>query len=156
MRKIPLTQGKEALVDDDLFETLSEYKWYATSEKHNNTYARSKRVGFMHHFVWGKKTLLDHINGNGLDNRRENLRGCTHIQNMYNRAPIKNRGSSFKGVSYEKLPNLTKPWRARITVNGKIINLGVFYTELEAAKAYNEAAVIYFKDFAYLNSIEGN
>lgn len=98
---------------------------------------------------------VDHINKNTLDNRLENLRLCTLLENMRNKPMQKNKiGSKYKGVFRTK--NRTK-WRARIytKIDSKTVcvNLGCFHTEKEAAEAYNEAAIIYHKEFASLNEI---
>ena len=94
---------------------------------------------------------VDHINHNRLDNRKCNLRVCTHQQNMQNRA--KGGGmSKYKGVVFDKRP-LNKPWISQITTNHKHHKLGYFKTELEAAKQYNCAARILFGQFALENKI---
>ena len=94
---------------------------------------------------------VDHINGDGLDNRRENLRVCTHHENM--RARHRAWGSSdYKGVSWHKQ---IQKWRAFIGSNGRILHLGCFTDEKEAARAYNEAALKYFGEFAVLNEVDG-
>jgi hypothetical protein len=95
-----------------------------------------------------KLVQVDHINGNGLDNRRENLRLVTPSQNMFNSKKPKNNTSGYKGIDYSKAE---KKYRARIGVLNKRINLGSFKTALEAAKAYDEAAKIYHGIYAKLN-----
>ena len=102
--------------------------------------------------------LVDHINGDKLDNRRENLRLATRGENEVNkrkRRTHKGRKptSKYKGVTKIK-DRRKKRWRAIITFQKRIIHLGNFYTEKEAAEAYNEAAKKYYGDFAYLNKIE--
>ena len=93
--------------------------------------------------------LVDHRNGDGLDNRRDNLRLATHSENMMNRPKIKSPTTSrFVGVYFDKARRL---WVARIHLNGKCIWLGRFATEIEAAKAYDEAAKKYHGEFARLN-----
>ncbi len=94
---------------------------------------------------------VDHINGNGLDNRRKNLRICTRLQNVRNTPKRKDTQSKFKGVHFLKKRD---KWIARIQVEGKRINSGYFNTELEAAKRYNELATKYHEEFAYLNPVD--
>jgi hypothetical protein len=91
----------------------------------------------------------DHINHNGLDNRKANLRPATQTQNIWHRRKFKSPSRSiFKGITWMKRENR---WRARITVNGRRLYLGSFDNELDAAKAYDEAAKKYHKEFAILN-----
>ncbi len=154
-REIGLTQGKVAVVDDDDFDCLNQYKWQA----HNNygygwyavrcSYGPRKRTIFMHRQVLGLRRgkLADHINGNGLDNRRSNLRLCTHSQNSANHQKRKGK-SKYNGVCWCKQ---YQKWRARICVDYKRIHLGRYDTEIEAAAAYDVAAVKHFGEFARLN-----
>ena len=97
-----------------------------------------------------KGMVVDHIDGNGLNNRRSNLRICTPRQNQWNRCPLKTRKqtSPFKGVQYPT--GKSRPY-ARIQYNGKTIHIGVFDSEVEAAQAYDRKAVELFGEFAYLN-----
>ena len=103
----------------------------------------------MHIFILGFKGI-DHIDGNGLNNQRNNLRKATHQENMMNRQSNKNSSSQFKGVHwYER----TNKWQARITFNQKRISLGYFTSEIDAAKTYNKKALELFGEFAKLNFI---
>lgn len=159
MKKIPLTRGKFALVDDEDFEWLNQWKWRVGARRNRSTIyavragrkAELKCTYFMHRIVTDCPDGLqvDHINHDGLDNRRENLRVCTRNGNQWNRRKTKARVSSiYKGVcSFKK----TKKWRALIKINGKKIYLGLFKQEIDAAKAYDTAAKKYFGEFAYLN-----
>jgi hypothetical protein len=163
---IPLTQGKAALVDRQDYENISKYKWYAkkyvTSGGKISYYAartqridgtKKRAVVFMHNEILGKKCgfLPDHINRNGLDNRRFNLRFATRQENGANREPNRNGASKYKGVSYYKNNLSPRKWAARITINGKKIWLGIFETEIEAAQAYDLAAIEHFGTFAKIN-----
>ena len=93
----------------------------------------------------------DHINGNTLDNRRINLRICTHQQNMWNKPISKLNKSGYKGVFYIKS---SKMYKASLKINNKLIIIGYFYFAKQAAKAYNEIAIKYHGEFANLNKID--
>lgn len=93
-----------------------------------------------------KGYVVDHINGNRFDNRKINLRICLQKENMRNRKA--NAGRKFKGIK-----RANSGWQARIGIDGKDIHLGTFPTEIEAAKAYNVAAVKYHKEYARLNDV---
>jgi hypothetical protein len=161
MKRIPLTRGKFALVDDDDYEDLSRFKWctlvddgraYACRQERQKD-GRQKKV-FMHRQIAGigQSHEVDHVNGDGLDNRRSNLRPCTHAENMRNRTRHHNNKSGYKGVSRVSRKHVVK-WRASIGLNGKHIHLGYFATKVAAAKAYNTAALKYFGHFAQLNIV---
>lgn len=152
-KEIPLTQGKIALVDaEDYSKVISaDTKWRA-QRSYNTWYAvRSIYPGgietsqMMHVFIMGSKGI-DHINGNGLDNRRENLRIASLSQNKQNEQKRKNGSSQFKGVHKHH----TK-WRAKITINHEIIFLGRFSEERDAAIAYDKAARKHFGEYACVN-----
>lgn len=160
VKKIPLTQGKFALVDDEDFEYLMQWKWYFC-----NGYAkRVKYLGggrhnekkehiFMHRIINNtpKGILTDHINGDKLDNRKINLRSCTNEQNVHNsRKPKrKNLTSRYKGVYRGK-----SSWIAQIRINKKLSYIGSFKTEIEAAEAYNNKTLEIRGEFGYLNEID--
>lgn len=93
--------------------------------------------------------VIDHINGNALDCRRKNLQSCTHQQNIRKQRHFATANSPYKGVM-----RFRDKWRARITVDGKTLHLGLFKTAMDAAKAYNEKAKELFGDFANLNEVE--
>lgn len=159
MQKIPLTQGQFALVDDADYEELSKYKWYANKNRSGIFYAwrvsknkngspekismHRQLLGLKH----GDKRQGDHINHNGLDNRRNNLRICTPQQNQFNQRK-KPKTSRYKGVSW---CSRTKKWMAGIQFDGKSIFLGRFRFEELAALAYDFAALKYFREFAKFN-----
>jgi len=158
-RRIPLTQGKFAIVDPEDYERLSKYKWQAA--KGNSTFYAERRVATGRgrkylHIVMHREVLkvpdgmfVDHINHNGLDNRKANLRPATYVENNRNRRKIKtNCCSRFKGVTWCKQ---RKKWQVFISFDGKQRRLGYFENEVEAAKAYDEAAKKYHKEFAVLN-----
>lgn len=152
--KIQLTKGLEAIVDDNDIELVNKYKWHSKFSKGN--YYASTRVGneivFLHNLLIGKKEGMevDHINQNGLDNTRGNLRHATKSQNRANVALRADNRSGYKGVS--QLRNTSK-WRAYIQCNKKWKELGRFNTPQEAALAYNNAATEMFGEFAWLNKI---
>lgn len=161
MKTIKLTKGLYAKVDDEDFERLNKYKWCAArnSSKSNIYYAitavkkdgKYKNVK-MHRLLLNppEGDVCDHINGDGLDNRKINLRSASNQQNAANRKQLGNNNTSgFKGVFWEK----GRYWAARIQVKGKNIRLGFFKTKEEAAMAYNEGAKKYYGNFARLNNI---
>lgn len=152
MKYIELTQGKRAVVDDDMFEELSKHKWhfgegYARRAEYKNGWSRLVR---MHHAVLPRPVNLfvDHINGDKLDNRRCNLRLVTKSQNMMNVGNRANTKSGFKGVSL-----FQKGWKAYINKDRKQIHLGCFNTPEKAAQAYNDAALKYHGEYARLNPL---
>jgi hypothetical protein len=152
MMKIPLTQGQVALVDDRDYRRLSAFKWYAHKGKGRFYAARregGKSPGFihMHRMILPASRLLviDHINGNPLDNRRRNLRACTFQQNLVN-SPARGGSSVYKGVSKHR-----KKWQLQLRKGGKLQYLGLFASEVQAAKRYDDAAKEAWGEFAWLN-----
>ena len=166
MRQIELNRGWFALVDDEDYEYLSQWKWKC--EEHNkdnihNQYARrhSKRrkgggyIGgvLMHRLILGiennPKLFVDHKNRNGLDNRKENLRIATKSQNSKNRRSAMNSSSQYLGVYWAKD---RRKWRVEIKAeSGERIRGGQYETEKDAAMAYDVLAKIYHGEFANLN-----
>ena len=159
-RVIPLTQGKFAIVDPEDYDALSKYKWYAV--KRGRQYYAVAKVGTkkgghrqkkvrMHRLIMKapKGKVVDHINHNGLDNRKANLRLATAQQNTWNKRKQKgNYSSQYKGVHWVKSEN---KWRSRITCNGKVIFIGRFDDEKAAAMAYDAKAKELFGEYASLN-----
>lgn len=158
-RRIPLTQGKYAIVDPEDFELLNKDKWYVQRTK-QMFYALRRAKGRERtngQTVWMHRSILpppegmctDHINNNSLDNRKANLRIATPAQNARNRRKMALKTSSkYKGVSYHAGQ---RKWCAAIRVNGQYKYFGLFQNEIDAAKAYDFAARKYHKDFAVLN-----
>lgn len=155
MKRIPLPGGKFSLVDEDDFEKLSKFRWCLTASgyAYHGFWKNGKCKNIrMHRMILGtiKKKITDHINHDKLDNRKSNLRICTNSQNQMNRLKQPNTKSSFKGVF--PIARLKK-FSAFIMKNKKIFRLGYFKTEIEAARAYNEAAKKHFGEFACLNKV---
>ena len=147
MKEIPLTRGKVAIVDDDAYEELSKYRWYCTNKGYATRTARP-RFGKRHEILMHRVIMqtparmeIDHINGNPLDNRRENLRVCKHSENLKNMKRYSNNTSGFKGVSWYKRDN---KWKTEIMINGKSTYLGLFDDKRVAAQAYDDAAKEHF------------
>lgn len=164
MKKIKLTQGKYALVDDEDFEYLNQWKWCAQKigsiyyAKRGYDWNKKKKcwneILSMHRVILGLHkgdgVCTDHIDGNGLNNRRCNLRACTKQQNQMNQGS-KVGTSKYKGVGVVPDSVSVKKWRARICINRNQKYLGYFDSEIEAAKAYDVAAKELFGEFANCN-----
>lgn len=155
MKEIPLTKGKVAIVDDCDYEELSKYKWCAARRKDGLAYyairsvwgnGKNKRI-FMHRVITEcpQGMQVDHIDGNGLNNTRANLRNATQSQNNANSRKPKSNKSGFKGVH---LHTQRKRWVAMIKINKKARYLGIFDTPELAHQAYCLAAKDLFGDFA--------
>lgn len=140
-KAIPLSQGKFALVDDADFDWLSQWKWYALKQPNTYYACRDVRINgkrktiWMHRLINGTPDdlLTDHINGDGLDNQRANLRSVTHQDNMINCARHVSGSSKYRGVSWHIRQGC---WIAQITVDRKNHYLGRFGTEDAAYAAY--------------------
>ena len=132
MKIIPLVTGIEVFVDDDDYENLINFRWRVTRERYAISQINGKEV-LMHRLILKtpKGFGRDHKNGNGFDNRKENLRICTRSENQKNK---KSSGKSkYIGVSWNKWHN---KWTAQININGKVKWLGYFQDELSAARKY--------------------
>ena len=149
MRKIELTQGKVALVDDADYELVSQYKWSIGSAGYACRSYMIKRQVFnvlMHRLIMGNpEQPVDHINRDKLDNRRENLRIATHGINRQNVAEVANL-TGFRGVSFHK-----GKYRVLIAHNKKRHYLGRFDDPVKAAEAYDRKALELYGTHAYLN-----
>lgn len=155
MKQINLTRGMVALVDDDDYKSLLKYTWYFSSSGYaaSSTWDGKKNVHFtMHRLLLNikKGIFIDHIDNNKLNNQRSNLRKCTHSQNCMNTYFPKGK-SKYKGVAFLKKRN---KWVAQITANGKYKYLGEFIVEEDAARAYNEAAIVLHGQFARINEVK--
>jgi hypothetical protein len=160
-KTIPLSKGKYAIVDDADYEYLSQFKWYAF--KGRNTYYAKRTLPFsdgkhrkvyMHREIMGAgdDALIDHEDGNGLNNTRDNLRLATRSQNNYNRISQPGSSSPYKGVTWSKC---AQKWQAQIKKNRHQMYLGLYDLPEDAARAYDIAAIQYFGDFAKLNFEKG-
>lgn len=149
---VPLTRGKFAIVDESDVERVAEYSWCAIP--HRRTWyadARIRGKGVrMHRFILGEfaPAIVDHINGDGLDNRRNNMRSATPAQSQANRRHTKRGIGSFRGVTPS--PTAGK-WVAQISIDDKNVYLGTFSTVTEAAVAYDCAAIAARGDYAIVN-----
>lgn len=166
--EIQLTQGKVAIIDDDDMDLVQGFTWKADKGLYT-FYANTpiphpvrtellpsgrkpRTVQSMHRLLmglsFGDKRCVDHIDGNGLNNQRANLRIATTSQNAMNKRSQSGSTSSFKGVSFNRQ---NRKWQAIITVNGTTRRLGNFDTEEEAALRYDEAARYLHGEFAMTN-----
>jgi len=158
MKEIPLTQSKIAIVDDDMFEELSKHKWYFEGRyaaRISSLHLGKQKLIRMHRTICSTPDGMetDHINGDKLDNRRENLRICTRAENSRNKRKRAHNTSGYKGVYWYKQD---KKWEAQIEIEGKNIHLGYFEDLLNAARAYDAAAIKLHGSFARTNFQEVN
>lgn len=160
MKQIPLGGGHFTLVDDKDFEELSKYKWRLSKSDKGHYYARRssyRETGKKTHVFMHRQTLnppkgmpVDHINNNGLDNRRSNIRVVTTSQNIIRIPKVQTGISKYKGVRFSKARN---GWYANFEYMGKRYFRGYFKTEEEAALAYNRLAVLYQPGIAHINMV---
>ncbi len=159
-RYIPLTQDKYTIVDKEDYKLVKEYSWFAL--KSRGTFYACRNItndyGFqlttsLHNILCTppEGLQIDHIDGDGLNNRQNNLRIVTYSQNCMNRRKSIGKSSKYKGVSYRKDRS---SWISYIRVNSTLIYIGYFHSEVDAAKAYNRVAAIHFGEYAYLNKID--
>lgn len=157
MKEIPLTRGQVAIVDDEDFFRLSQFSWYA--RKSRLTYYANRTIKVngrnrtiqMHREVLGltdSKIYSDHIDGNGLNNQKSNLRPATCAQNLSNRGRPSRGNLPYKGIGFD---NRYGNWYGVICCNYKKKRLGTYATPEEAARAYDKAARELFGEFARLN-----
>ena len=154
--EIPLSQGKVALVDKEDYDELSKYKWsalrhrnlYYAGRGHRDPETGKKSVIFMHRQILNtpKGMFTDHISGDGLDNRRSNLRICTHAENNRNVGKPRTNTSGYKGVVWNR-----GKWVAQIWAEGKLKNLGRFESKELAYEAYCQASKKYRGEFSRLD-----
>ena len=158
MMEIGLTQDRVALVDDEDFEYLNQFRWCALKVKNtfyavrNSVGANGKRMTVLMHRIINETPdglEVDHIDSNGLNNQKNNLRNCTHAQNLRNQKKNKNNTSGFKGVFWKKDK---KKWQASLRVNNKDLHVGYYKDKINAAYAYNDAAIKYYGEFAKINN----
>lgn len=156
MREIALTKGLVTVIDDADFDMLAAYRWHAASSggafyaKHSQSVDGKSRPLWMHRFIMGSPVgmIVDHIDGNPLNNRRANLRVVTHAQNMKNQRKSQKKGgcSPYKGVSRRG-----SKWIMQMKADYVQIRSGPYETALEAAFAYDEMARKHHGEFARLN-----
>jgi hypothetical protein len=159
--ELTLQRGFICLIDDEDYELIKDRNWhvqeyeggkwrYAVTRSYPPETVKESKIR-MHRFLLGAKPgeMVDHINANGLDNRRSNLRLATQTNNQANRRKFVGK-SKFKGVSWTTNKGL---WRAAIFRQGRTHLLGYFTCEIEAAKAYNEASLRFDGEFARLNPV---
>ena len=154
MREIPLTQGKIALISDEWYSFISLWGWHYHPHGYavRNTRVEPRSLLPMHRVIMGTLGLheveVDHIDGNRLNNQVSNLRIVTLAQNRRNRKRQSTNQTPYKGVGLHGWK-----YRARIGIEGRMIQIGTYATAIEAAQAYNEAAIIHHGEFARLNEL---
>lgn len=162
--EIELTKGQVAYIDEEDYELVSRHSWSATEKGHRRT--RYARAGVrdadgknytirMHRLILGLEKgdgiIVDHINGNGLDNRRENLRTGSYAQNARNVATTRRSTSGYKGVFWRKARSV---WISQIRFNGKLSTVAYTQCKHDAARIYNKHATELFGEHAWLNDVE--
>lgn len=137
-----------AMIDLKDYDKIKVYKWYLS-----DNYVANVKVGKLHRYLLGVDdySVVDHINMNTLDNRKENLRICTQQENCFNKTEYKNNSSGHRGVIFNKKNN---KWRSRIGVDGKQIQLGYYHTLEEAINARIEAEKLYFGEYSPIHHKE--
>ncbi len=149
MIKVPINKNYELLLDDEDINYTIFYTWSFNGRYVNRhiTLGSIRTTQSIHRFLTGcddPTMVVDHIDGNPLNNQKSNLRVCTQTENIRNRKLNSNNTSGFKGVSWIKRQ---KKWKATITLNKKQIHLGYFFYPEEAYAAYKEASTKYHKEY---------
>lgn len=149
MKKIRLVDGSVALIDDEDYDLVRGHRWTA----HKGYAVRSKDTKYMHNLVMETNDGMEvgHVNRDHMDNRRCNLRECTHAENMRNMTKQSGTSSIYKGVSHHAPSGR---WRAYVTVSGKYISLGYYGNQEDAAVAYDKGALKHHGKFVSLNKPE--
>ncbi len=159
MKIIQLNHGHVTSVDDEDYDKLNQFKWFAWYNKDTHSYYavkgtwinKKRGILYMHRFIMqvtGRSIKVDHRDHDTLNNQRSNLRLATHSQNCANRKSMKNSTSKYLGVHWDKSKN---KWKVAIENNGVHLYIGVFAIEEDAAKAYDLKAVELHGEFANLN-----
>lgn len=142
MKQIQLTRGRFALVDKEDYEWLSVFTWHCTNHGYASRKDKNNISHYMHRDIMRPETglVIDHINGDKLDNRKQNLRVCSQMQNAWNSKSHKDSKVKYRGVYLSNTPyNLKKKYGARIMKDGKAVWLGRFETAIEASIVYEKA-----------------
>ena len=164
MAKLLINSAKHGIVhfiiDDEDLPKVIKFKWFVLNCRNkkyihcHSTTDKHRKTIRLHRLITNAPSnlVVDHINGDTLDNRKANLRICTNKENCWNQSLRKNNKTGFKGVLIEKR-NLLSPYYSTIRIGNSRKYLGAFKTPIEAAKAYNEAALKYHGEFANLNLV---
>lgn len=152
MKQLPLKDGKVALIDDEDFEWANQWKWSLRSRGYVNRTSGKKTIWLHREIMKTPQGFdTDHINGDKLDNRKLNLRICTHSQNLMNQKLNSKNTSGFRGIVWKPK---RKKWQVQIKKNQKIYHGGYFKNKLEAVRVYNIKVKELFGEFARLNIIK--
>lgn len=162
MRVLENNKNLNVLVDDEDYQLFSKFKWTIIYKREIPYVIRgqwisetkSTKIIYLHRLLVNAKNndIVDHINGNTLDNTRANLRICSSVDNSRNQKLNKKNKTGYKGVFYNKRLK-SKPYSVHIGFNNKTIFCGYYSTKEEAASAYNDVAIKFFGEFARLNKI---
>lgn len=141
-------------IDDEDYDFVSQHAWCRSCSGYIVGWVRGK-TRRLHRVLMNTPDGFDtdHIDGNRMNNKKSNLRICTHSENVYNSSPSRDCASKYKGVGWNKQ---NKKWTSNIRFNGKLTHLGYFRDEKVAAQTYNDAAIRLFGKFARLNTFEAH